>query len=87
MPTYEYECEKTGRRFEVFQNVNDDPLKRCPECGSKVRRLVGGGVAVVFKGSGFHATDYRTPTQTPSCGRSRTCCGRDEPCSRRPCDR
>lgn len=87
MPTYEYECERTGRRFEVFQNMSDDPARQCPDCGGKARRLIGTGVAVIFKGSGFHATDYRnTPTEGPGCGRSRPCCGRDVPCDTRPCD-
>ena len=87
MPTYEYECEKTGRRFEVFQNMSDDPLKQCPECGGKARRLIGKGAAVIFKGSGFHATDYRKSAGGgPACGRGRTCCGRDVPCDTRPCD-
>jgi len=87
MPTYEYECERTGRRFELFQNMSDDPIKRCPECGGKVRRLIGTGGAVIFKGSGFYATDYGTSGgNRPRCGRSQPCCGRDTPCDNRPCD-
>ena len=87
MPTYEYECEQTGRRFEVFQNMSDKPVRRCPECGGKARRLIGSGGAVIFKGSGFYATDYRkSSAEGPACGRSRTCCGRDVPCDTRPCD-
>jgi putative FmdB family regulatory protein len=85
MPTYEYECEKTGRRFELFQNMSDDALQRCPECGGKVRRLIGTGAAVIFKGSGFHATDYRkSRANGPACSRGQTCCGRDVPCDTRP---
>lgn len=60
MPTYEYECEKCGHRFEVFQSMTEPPRKRCPKCRGKVRRLVGGGAGIVFKGSGFYATDYRS---------------------------
>lgn len=60
MPTYEYECLKCGHRFEVFQRMTDPPRKRCPKCGGKVRRLVGTGAGIVFKGSGFYATDYRS---------------------------
>jgi putative FmdB family regulatory protein len=60
MPTYEYECEKCGHRFEVFQSMSEPPRKRCPKCKGKVRRLVGGGAGIVFKGSGFYATDYRS---------------------------
>ncbi len=84
MPTYEYECEQCGQRFEKFQNIKDEPIKTCPECGRPVRRLLGTGAAVTFKGTGFHATDYgRSGTR---CGRERPCCGRDTPCDTRPCD-
>lgn len=83
MPTYEYECEKCGHRFEISQNMSDAPLKRCPECKGKVNRLIGGGAGVIFKGSGFYATDYKNKTASrPSCGRDRPCCGRDTPCDR-----
>ncbi len=60
MPTYEYECEKCGHRFEVFQSMSEPPRKRCPKCRGKLRRLIGGGAGVVFRGSGFYATDYRS---------------------------
>jgi putative FmdB family regulatory protein len=60
MPTYEYECEKCGHRFEVFQSMTEPPRKRCPKCRGKVRRLIGGGAGIVFKGSGFYVTDYRS---------------------------
>lgn len=60
MPTYEYECEKCGHRFEVFQSMSDEPKKRCPKCRSKVRRLIGTGAGMIFKGSGFYVTDYRS---------------------------
>ena len=59
MPTYEYECEKCGI-FERFQSITADPIKKCPECDGPVRRLIGAGSAVIFKGSGFYATDYRS---------------------------
>jgi putative FmdB family regulatory protein len=59
MPTYEYECLKCGDVFEEFQSISDPPRQRCPKCRGKVRRLVGNGVGVVFKGSGFYATDSR----------------------------
>ena len=58
MPTYEYECDQCEERFEKFQNMKDDPVKTCPKCGGAVRRLIGPGAAIIFKGSGFHATDY-----------------------------
>ena len=60
MPTYEYECQKCGNVFEKFQNIKDEPLKKCPKCSGKVKRLIGTGAGVIFKGSGFYATDYRS---------------------------
>ncbi len=59
MPTYEYECEECEHIFEKFQGINDDPLKKCPECAGKVRRVIHGGAGLVFKGSGFYITDSR----------------------------
>jgi putative FmdB family regulatory protein len=61
MPTYDYECDACGHTFELFQGINDPLQKKCPECGKlKLRRLFGTGAAVVFKGSGFYQTDYRS---------------------------
>jgi len=68
MPTYDYECEKCGKSFEAFQSMKDKPFETCPEntCGSeewshgKVRRLIGTGAGLIFKGSGFYITDYRS---------------------------
>jgi len=61
MPTYEYECGACGHRFERFQSITADPIRVCPACKKrKVRRLLGTGGAVLFKGSGFYATDYRS---------------------------
>ena len=87
MPTYEYECKRTGKGFERFQKMSDEPLKKCPECGGPVRRLIGTGAGVIFKGSGFHATDYGSGSslRAPSCGRERPCCGRDTRCDSPPC--
>ncbi len=59
MPTYEYECSKCKNIFEVFQSMKDEPIKKCPECGGKVKRLLGTGAGIIFKGSGFYQTDYR----------------------------
>ena len=62
MPTYEYECEACGHRFELFQSINDGVKRKCPKCGRvKLRRLIGAGAAVLFRGSGFYQTDYRSP--------------------------
>jgi putative FmdB family regulatory protein len=60
MPTYEYECEKCGFNFERFQSITEDPIKKCPKCDGSVRRLISAGAGVIFKGSGFYATDYRS---------------------------
>lgn len=61
MPTYEYECNACQHRFEQFQSITADALRKCPECGRrKLRRLIGPGAAIVFKGSGFYCTDYRS---------------------------
>jgi putative FmdB family regulatory protein len=61
MPTYDYECGACGHTMELFQGINDPVLKKCPECGkNKLKRLFGTGAAIVFKGSGFYQTDYRS---------------------------
>ena len=62
MPTYEYECPKCGVRFEEFQSMKDAPLTKCPtpKCRGKVKRLIGAGAGLLFKGSGFYITDYRS---------------------------
>jgi len=60
MPTYEYKCTACGHTFEQFQSITAAPIKKCPNCGkSKVKRLLGTGAGVIFKGSGFYITDYR----------------------------
>ena len=60
MPTYEYECQKCGHSFEDFQSITAKPLKACPKCRGKVKRLLGAGAGIIFKGSGFYQTDYRS---------------------------
>lgn len=86
MPTYEYECNKCGHHFERFQNMSDEPIKVCPRCGGQVKRLFGTGAGIIFKGSGFYATDYKQQSASPTrCGRNTTCCGRDTPCDSPPC--
>ena len=62
MPTYEYICEKCDHEFEVFQSIKADPLTDCPQskCKGRVRRLIGTGAGIIFKGSGFYETDYRS---------------------------
>ncbi|MBN1392666.1 MAG: zinc ribbon domain-containing protein [Sedimentisphaerales bacterium] len=61
MPTYEYICESCGHEFEQFQSITAKPLRKCPACGkNKLKRLIGAGAGVIFKGPGFYATDYRS---------------------------
>lgn len=61
MPTYEYACDHCGHQFEQFQLISARPLRKCPACGrSRLQRLIGAGAGVIFKGSGFHQTDYRS---------------------------
>ena len=60
MPTYEYECKKCKRIFDLFQSITAKPLQRCPSCKGSVRRLIGRGAGIIFKGSGFYQTDYRS---------------------------
>lgn len=61
MPTYDYVCDGCGHAFELFQSMSDGVKRTCPECGKKkLRRLIGAGGAIVFKGSGFYKTDYRS---------------------------
>lgn len=59
MPTYEYRCPK-GHEFEEFQRMSDPPVAACPECGAEAERLLSGGAGLLFKGSGFYITDYRS---------------------------
>jgi putative FmdB family regulatory protein len=61
VPTYEYACEACDHQFEEFQSITAPPLKKCPVCGKpRLRRLIGTGGGVIFKGSGFYQTDYRS---------------------------
>ena len=82
MPTYEYECSDCGYVFEAFQQMSDKPLEKCPKCNKSIKRLIGKGSGIIFKGSGFYATDYRkgknenTPKPPPSsCPHSGECKG------------
>ena len=60
MPTYEYACSKCGHRFEKFQSMRDEPLRKCPKCHkAALKRLIGRGAGLIFKGSGFYITDYK----------------------------
>lgn len=61
MPTYDYECKNCGYKFEMFQKMTDEPIKKCPNCGENVKRLIGAGAGPIFKGKGFYQTDYKNP--------------------------
>jgi putative FmdB family regulatory protein len=61
MPTYEYECRDCNHKFDLYQSIMAKPITRCPKCKkNKVRRLIGRGSGIIFKGSGFYQTDYRS---------------------------
>ncbi|MEM8883472.1 MAG: zinc ribbon domain-containing protein [Planctomycetota bacterium] len=60
MPTYDYKCDACGHTFDAFQKMKDAPLTVCPVCGDEsLRRLIGSGAGIIFKGSGFYETDYK----------------------------
>ena len=60
MPTYEYKCLDCGIQFDQFQGITEDPIQECPECSGQTKRLIGAGAGLIFKGSGFYITDYRS---------------------------
>lgn len=65
MPTYDYECGACGHRFELFQSIKAEPVKECPECKkAEVKRLIGTGGGLIFKGTGFYQTDYKSKSYT-----------------------
>ncbi|MFN7893892.1 MAG: FmdB family zinc ribbon protein, partial [Pirellula sp.] len=67
MPTYDYECDACKHKFELYQSISAEPEKVCPSCKKKkLRRLIGTGGAVMFKGSGFYQTDYRSESYKKS---------------------
>lgn len=68
MPTYEYVCAKCESEFEAFQSMKDAPLTKCPQCGRKggVKRKIGGGAGLIFKGTGFYITDYKAKPSAPA---------------------
>lgn len=75
MPNYEYECEICGNDFEVLQKMSDEPIKTCPKCGGKVRRLIG-SFAVSFKGSGFYVNDKNAVKTKSSASSTGSCAGK-----------
>ena len=72
MPTYEYACQKCGHEFEQFQSMRDEPLKKCPKCKKQsLKRWVGSGAGLIFKGTGFYITDYKKKSGTPDAAPSK----------------
>jgi putative FmdB family regulatory protein len=63
MPTYEYECEKCGHRFEIVQKMSDASLTQCPKCNMMIHRVLSGGIGISFQGSGFYVTDSKKAAQ------------------------
>ena len=73
MPNYDYECSHCGHIFEAFQQMNDKHIEKCPKCHKKIKRLISAGSGVIFKGSGFYATDYKKKSP-PTCPKSKEGC-------------
>ncbi len=63
MPTYDYKCLKCNKKFEIFQSMKDEPIKKCPDCNGEVKRLIGTGAGAIFKGTGFYQTDYKNSSK------------------------
>ncbi len=83
MPTYDYRCLKCGKIFEAFQKMTDKPLKKCVHCGGEVKRLIGSGTGIIFKGSGFYETDYKRKNKSKSNSSSQ---GQCKSCPENSCD-
>lgn len=83
MPTYEYECSHCGLRFERQQSIKDAPVRKCPECGSNVRRIVSGGSGFIMKSTGTGMRDSAQSCSFEETGK--TCCGANRKCGNSPC--
>jgi putative FmdB family regulatory protein len=68
MPNYDYRCLSCGHEYELFQTMSEKPATKCPKCGKKVQRLIGGGSGVSFKGTGFYETDYKKSSGSSGSG-------------------
>jgi len=85
MPTYEYACQKCGHEFDHFQSMSDPLLKKCPKCGKiGLKRLVGAGAGLIFKGSGFYITDYKTKSGKPDDSKTPSATVTSEPKTAKP---
>lgn len=80
MPTYDYRCLECEHAFEKFQGIKDPVLTECPECKGSVKRLIGAGAGLIFKGSGFYITDYRSK-EYQSKAKAESCSGKPESCA------
>ncbi len=80
MPTYEYECKKTGEIYEVTQKITDPPLEKCPDCGGPVQKLISGGTGFIMKGA-----PCINKGAAPQCGQAQRCCGASEHCGNDSC--
>ncbi len=79
MPTYDYVCDGCGHAFELFQSMTDSAKKTCPKCKKrKLRRLIGTGGAIMFKGSGFYQTDYRSDSYKKAAAADKPPSGKSE---------
>jgi putative FmdB family regulatory protein len=86
MPTYDYECTKCGYAYEAFQQMTAQKHTKCPKCKGKVKRLIGAGSGIIFKGSGFYQTDYKkssssVDTPKPAEPKSQGCPRQKEGCN------
>jgi putative FmdB family regulatory protein len=71
MPTYQYICDSCGHEFEEYQSMTEEPISACPKCQAKPRRLISGGAGILFKGSGFYQTDYRSASYKSAAGKDK----------------
>ncbi len=81
MPTYEYKCKICGYKFEKFQNISDEPLKKCPKCDKAVKRIISAGIGVIMRGRDSYSSDEKKNNLSSG----KTCCGRTERCDTPPC--
>jgi putative FmdB family regulatory protein len=87
VPTYEYACAACGHRLEHFQAMSDAPLTKCPKCAKKkLKRLIGAGAGVIFKGSGFYTTDYRSASYDDAKKADSAAPAKPETCGKPACD-
>ena len=73
MPTYEYECKKCGYSFDKFQKITDPACTNCLKCNGQLVKIIGTGAGIIFKGSGFYATDYRSASYREKVKKENTC--------------